>query len=100
MDTPLTRFREQGLAQPEQRLALADAARIVVVEVERRLEQLRSAGILTAQGDAQVSRIAHQQQRTHRAQNVTQADYAVLLFRRGILAQRPRLSSSPALRLP
>ena len=64
------------------RRALADAAGIVVVEIQIRLEGLQASRDLFAQRHAQIARIAHQQQRRHGAQRVAEPADAALLFGR------------------
>jgi len=78
---------QQAGRQAVERRALSDAAGVRVVEIEIGFERGQAGGIFFAQRHAEVVRIAHQQQRGHRAQRVAQAPDAALLLGRREFAQ-------------
>src|SRR5262249_29744221 len=79
-------LEQEAAGEAEERRALADAARVSVVQVEVRLEECGGRKLL-AERHAKITRIAYEQQRRHRAQRISQSEDAALFFRRRVVAE-------------
>src|SRR5579872_177927 len=84
---------QQARRQFEQRSALADPAGIVVVQIKIRL--VGSSRDVFGDGNAQVVRIAHHQQRSDGFQQRADADQAVLFVGRRQIGQKARREVQP-----
>src|SRR5689334_18266779 len=76
------RLCNQPVGQAIKRRAQSDASRIAVVEEEIRLPRDEASRDVLCQCNAQIARIAHQQQRSDRSKSVSQTCEAVLALGR------------------